>query len=408
MTTAAMLSFFNRGEGGLGVFTTSGAGASLIADLADKHKVPVPELRSETLIALKPYLQFSTIGNPVDLGVFERGHSAQVPSLVAADPGLGACLTLINGLDPNSGVPTLTQDLAQARALSNKPFVVVVPGGLSDAQTDRYEADGIRAFPDTNSTIEAIGALLAPPPAALDPWTCASVTAGAPSAMLSLLSAGRPLTEPESLSILGEFGVSVVPTSVCSSIDEMIAAAERIGWPVVAKAVVEGVSHKTEAGLVRLDLRNADDLRKAYTDFGCPARTAIQPLIKGRAEAIVGLTWSADVGPIMLAGLGGIYAEALREVMMWSLPVSDDDIGRKLSDSALGRLLSSARWPNPAAGRALIETLQQLQAFARIAGSHLKAADVNPLVLTDEGAIAVDALIIPRTVGQDSQHGPTA
>ena len=83
-----------------------------------------------------------------------------------------------------------------------------------------------------------------------------------------------------------------------ATVDEMVAAAVRIGWPVVAKAVVEGVAHKTEAGFVQTDLRDSDALRKAYAAFGSPATVAVQPFIKGRAEVIVGLTWSKDVDVI--------------------------------------------------------------------------------------------------------------
>ena len=396
MTTAAMLSFFGRAEQGLGAFTTSGAGASLVADLATKHGVPLPELQASTQARLGGFMHFTAIGNPTDLGMFERGRSAEVPSVVAADPGIGALMALVNPLDPNSGVPTLTEDLAQAKRSSGKPFVVVVPGGLLPGQANPYEANGMRVFPDTERTIEALGALLAP--------TCEREESGSgdtfvPDTTLaeSLLSAGRPLTEPESLAVLGGFGINVVPTILCSSVDEMVAAATRTGWPVVAKAVVEGVAHKTEAGFVQTDLRSADALRQAYAAFGSPATVAVQPFIKGKAEVIVGLTWSRDVGMILLAGLGGIYAEALRDVVMWPVPASLASLQRKLSSSALGRMLASPRWNSPRSGAVLLETLQRLQGFAQFAAQRIKAVDINPLLLTDDGAIAVDALIVPRS-----------
>src|SRR5829696_2549200 len=192
----------------------------------------------------------------------------------------------------------------------------------------------MRVLPDTERAIEAIGALLTPD------RERGEVRSGSPSVpdttmADALLSAGRPLTEPESLAVLGRFGINVVPMVLCRSFDEMVAAADRMGWPVVAKAVVEGVAHKTEAGLVQTDLRSADALRAAYAAFGSPATVALQPFIKGKTEAIVGLTWSRDVGMMLLAGLGGIYAEALRDVVMWPVPVSHGSLERKLSNTAL-------------------------------------------------------------------------
>jgi acyl-CoA synthetase (NDP forming) len=396
MTTSAMLGFHGRCAGGLGVFTTSGAGASLLADIVEKHHVPLPALQDSTQAALRPYLQFSTVGNPTDLGVFERGRSAEVPSLVAADPGLGAFMALVNPLDPNSGVVTLTQDLADAQASSRKPFVVVAPGGLTPEQTARYEADGMRVFPDTESTVAALGALLAPPRPPLRFDDDGDDIARLSDGTRTLLAGSRPLTEPESLAVLAAFGIGTVPTALCASADAMVAAAEGFGWPVVAKAVVAGVSHKTEAGFVKIDLRHADALRKAYADFGAPATVAVQPFIRGKLEAIAGMTWAQDVGMTMLAGLGGIHAEALRDVVVWSLPASRDDLRRKLSGSALGRLLASHRWHDPRSADALVDTLERLQTFARVAGPLIKAVDINPLIFTDDGVIAVDALIVPR------------
>jgi acyl-CoA synthetase (NDP forming) len=396
MTTAAILSLFGRASGGLGIFTTSGAGASMLADIAAKHDVPLPELQPETYTSLERIGRFSEIGNPIDLGTFDRGRSADAPLLIAADPGLGAFMTLINPIDPNSGVPTLTDDLARAKQSSEKPFVLVVPGDLPPDQAVNYEANGFRVFPDTESTIEAFGALLAAPREAAAGTSPNGAALKTSVAVSSLLSAGRPLSEPESLSILEEFGIDVVQTSTCSSLDDAVAAAERIGWPVVVKAVVDGVAHKTELGYVKIDLRNPDALRKAYAAFGSPPKVVVQPFVKAKLETIAGLTWAPDTGMILLAGLGGIYAEALRDIVMWSVPTSEEDLSRKLANSALGRVLASPRWDSPRAAAGLIQALLRLQAFAQFASPHIKAVDINPLILTDERAVAVDALIVLR------------
>jgi hypothetical protein len=107
---------------------------------------------------------------------------------------------------------------------------------------------------------------------------------------------------------------------------------------------------------------------------------------------------------MLMAGLGGIYAEALREVVMWSVPATVEDLERKLAASALGRMLASARWGSDAARVAVLETLQHLQAFASIASAQLKAVDLNPLILLDDGAIAVDALVVPRPSVEGVSH----
>jgi acyl-CoA synthetase (NDP forming) len=392
MTTAALLSFHGRADGGLGAFTTSGAGASLVADLAAKHNVRLPELSAATQTKMAPYLQFSTAGNPCDLGTFERGRSGEVPSVVAADSSIGALIALVNPIDPNSGVPTLTDDLAAAARATGKPFAVVVPGGLPPERAADYERNGMHVFPDTECTLEAMGALLGCSPAPL------SELNACPSAVADrrLLGAARSLTEPQSMAILKAAGINVVETVSCTSIEQAVAAAEMLGWPVVAKAVVEGVAHKTEAGHVKVDLRNPDELRAAYRSFDSPNLIVVQPFVRGKLEVIAGVTWSRDVGTIVLAGLGGIYAESLRDLAMWSVPVSGTELQRKLRETALGRILSSTRWRDRGATSALIDTLECLQRFAQSTAGLIKAIDINPLVLTDETAIAVDALIVTR------------
>jgi succinyl-CoA synthetase beta subunit len=250
----------------------------------------------------------------------------------------------------------------------------------------------MHVFPDTECTLQAMGALLACSPAPL------SELNAFPSAVADrrLLGAARSLTEPQSMAILKDAGINVVETVSCTSIEQAVAAAERLGWPVVAKAVVEGVAHKTEAGHVKVDLRNPDELRAAYRSFDSPNLIVVQPFVRGKLEVIAGVTWSRDVGTILLAGLGGIYAESLRDLAMWSVPVSGTELQRKLRETALGRILSSTRWRDRGATSALIDTLECLQRFAQSTAGLIKAIDINPLVLTDETAIAVDALIVTR------------
>ncbi|MYZ46585.1 acetate--CoA ligase family protein [Propylenella binzhouense] len=395
MSAAAMLSFFGRAPGGLAIMSTSGAGAAILADLAEHHKVPLAEFGPVTQSRLAEYLSFSQFGNPVDLGVFDRARSGPIAEIVAADPAVGAMMTPINGIDPNSGVPTLIRDLASARALSKKPSVLVVPGGLQPEKAAGYLEQGFKVFPDTEAALQGLAAVLHPPPAPCQD----GIPGREPAAGEPLLRLGRPLTEPESLALLARFGVPTVQTEVCADLDEAIAAAERLGGRVVAKAVVEGVGHKTEAGLVRVGIRGADAIREAHRAFG-GGPMAIQPLVAGHLEMIAGVTRQADVGPILLAGLGGIHAEAIRAVEMWSIPAPAAALERQFANSALGRILRSPRWPHARSADEILAVLARLQDFALWAGDLLGALDVNPFILREDGLVAVDALIIPSAAAE--------
>jgi hypothetical protein len=118
-------------------------------------------------------------------------------------------------------------------------------------------------------------------------------------------------------------------------------------------------------------------------------------MIKGDLEAIAGVTRAEGVGLVLLAGLGGIYAEAIRDVTMWPIPIDRETIERCLHASTLGRVLHSPRWKHPAAATSFVDLLLALQTLAVSLGDRLQAIDVNPVILGAQGAIAVDALVIP-------------
>jgi acetate---CoA ligase (ADP-forming) len=105
---------------------------------------------------------------------------------------------------------------------------------------------------------------------------------------------------------------------------------------VALKAVIEGVTHKSDVGLVRLGLGSPDQLRRAYLELGSPAQVIIQPNLEAELEAIAGPSRSADLGLVLVVGLGGIYAEALGDALMWCVPASPAHIAEKLSTGPLG------------------------------------------------------------------------
>jgi hypothetical protein len=120
-------------------------------------------------------------------------------------------------------------------------------------------------------------------------------------------------------------------------------------------------------------------------------------MIPGELEAIAGVTTADGVGPVLLAGLGGIHAEALHDIAMWPIPVDRATIERRLRATALGRVLHGQRWRHPAAISAFVDLLLALQIAAVSLGDRLQAIDINPVMLGAHGAIAVDALVIPAS-----------
>ncbi|HEX3576101.1 MAG TPA: acetate--CoA ligase family protein [Rhodopila sp.] len=386
MMAAALLDKYGRCPGKLGSLSTSGAGASLIADRCAALGVPLAVLAPETHAAIDRQKMFSRIGNPLDMGIFGgMRRSGDVPSLLMQDPGVSVGLALVHSMNPWQGDPYRTA-MGVAREVSKKPLLVVTPGGMPEAERQTYLARGIEVFTETDILLEGIGALMTAPPATIP------AVAGRDAPALP----DRALTEPESLRLLATFGVRTVPTIACDSAADAIAAATRLGYPVVLKGVAEGVAHKSDLGLVHVGLRNPDAVAGAFAAVGC-SRVVVQAMVDGDLEAIAGVTRADGVGMVLIAGLGGIFAEALHDVATFPLPVCRDFVEAGLAKGSLGRVLASPRWKHPGTGEAFVDLLMGLQDAALALGDRLEAIDINPVILGSAGAIAVDALVVPRS-----------
>ena len=386
MTAAALLDRHGARPGALGALSTSGAGASLIADRCEALGVPLAVFSPETHAAIDERKSFSRIGNPLDLGIFGGMRRAgEVPSLLANDPSVSVMIGLIHSMNPWQGDP-IRAALARGRETSGKPLLIVSPGGMPDSERETYAKLGMSVFTETDILLEGIGAMLTPPPAPMPRMTVPPAPADLPR---------RQLTEPESLRLLASYGVPTVPTIECTSLDDARAAAAGMGYPVVLKGVADNVAHKSDLGLVRVNLRDQTALDAAYQAIASP-RVVVQAMIAGELEAIAGVTRADGVGLVVLAGLGGIHAETLRDVIMWPIPMAPEVIAAELGASTLGRVLRGHRWRHPGAEGAFLSLLLALQTAALSLGEALQAIDINPVILGASGATAVDALVIPR------------
>ncbi|MBV9842918.1 MAG: acetate--CoA ligase family protein [Sphingomonadaceae bacterium] len=378
---AALVSRHGRGAGGAAVFSTSGAGGALMADLAEARDIAMPDFASSTQAVLDRHTRFSRAVNPIDVGVFGSFAAIdEIAGAVAADPEVGVVIGFLPTLAPVSR-QQLASAYAAAQRASGKPHLILSPGGLDDAGRAAFETEGLMCFTETGCCLEAVAAFLAP----------AASLAEAKAAPIDPLTPG-PLGEADSLALLDRFGVPVVKAIVCADAEAAVRAAGEIGYPVVAKGVVEGVAHKSDHGLVHLNLADDAALRGACAAIDGPV--LVQPMLRGELEAIVGVTVSSDVGALLLAGHGGIHAEALGDYAVWSIPASRDEIERKLKASSLGRIVTGERWRFPETWPALVEALLAVQRLALAGEGTIAAIDVNPLLLGGEGAVAVDALVV--------------
>jgi acetyltransferase len=207
------------------------------------------------------------------------------------------------------------------------------------------------------------------------------------------------LDEHESKKWLKALGLKVVNEIIIRDLDEAIRVAEEIGYPVVLKGRVEGQVHKTEAGLVKLNLWNADHIRRAYQEMvglkAKPQSFLIQPMLKGDFELIVGITRDPQFGLAAMLGLGGIWTEVYRDVIFRLVPLTQKDVFEMVTDLKGQALLKGFRGSKPVDMESLADWLIKLGWIA-LAYEKIQEIDVNPLLIIDGEPVAVDATIIFR------------
>jgi acetate---CoA ligase (ADP-forming) len=179
--------------------------------------------------------------------------------------------------------------------------------------------------------------------------------------------------------------------------DEAVAAADRLGYPVVLKVHEASIVHKTEVLGVRLDLRGADEVREAFGDVVKGHRppwpsVRLTPYRPGGAEVLAGARRHQDFGPLLVVGAGGVAAETIGEVAIRTLPCATDEIVEMLDETRLSRLLAGRGAP-PADREALVAALAALSRLI-LTLPQVSDVEVNPLRCDADGCVALDARVL--------------
>jgi len=207
------------------------------------------------------------------------------------------------------------------------------------------------------------------------------------------------LSEAASKALLARFGVPVLDERTAGSADEAVAAAETIGYPVVLKLCSDEIAHKTERGLVRLGLRDAESVREAAAELLGAARpqdgavaVLVAPMVRGSRELIAGLVRDPQFGPSVMLGVGGVLAEAVADVSFRLVPITRTDAEEMSDDLDTQRLFGPFRGEPEVDRDRLVDVLVGLS-DAAATNPDIASADLNPLIVVDGAPVAVDALV---------------
>ena len=408
-------SFFSKTSApksrGVAVLATSGGAAIMAADKADAHGLSLPQPGPAALEVLKARIpDFGSTANPFDATAQVINDPDCVPDCaraILADPAYGALIVptvfaaptgiarvpMWNKLAQDSGKAVLNIWLTDWLEGPTAPEMEQAPHAVLFRSMDRAFAC-IAAWHRRADLLAA--------PHDLPPDTPDAVRAQA--AALLAASGERTLTEREAKAVLALYGIPVVQEHLAQSADDAVRHAQATGYPVVVKVESPDLPHKTEAGVIRLNLRNEAELRDAYAAVMANAAKVqpppringvlVQPMVPQGTEMMLGGRIDPLFGPIILAGLGGVLVELMQDTAVGLAPVTRHEALGMLAGLKGQAALEGFRG-SPAVDRAaLADIICRLGRFLSDHAALLAEIDINPLICAGGRILAVDAWIV--------------
>jgi acetate---CoA ligase (ADP-forming) len=393
------------------VIATSGGATIIAADKAELHGVALPQPGPEAAAVLKREVpEYGSTRNPCDVTAQVIGSSAV----------LGACADALLA-DSSFGVMVTSHAYAYESATSRLPVFsraaaksgkivcnIWAPEWLGGPGAFETESDPhLALFHSMDRCFAMIAAWS---------WREALRTRGqrratrtadlaAKSSMEALLAAAGPsLTEREAKRVMALYGVPVVPDVLAQSVAAACEAAAKIGFPVALKGESPDILHKTEAGLVKLNLATRADVEKAFAEIVRAADAiepkpdfrgvVVQPMIPKGVEIMVGARRDPQFGPLVVVGLGGVLVEVLRDIALSLAPVDVSEAEAMLRKLKGAALLNGFRGAPAVDIPRLAEIVSRFSELAADAGEAIAEMEINPLICSGDQIIAADSLIV--------------
>ena len=388
---------------GLGIATQSGGAGVMMADRAEEVGLEVPELGPETQAKLAAVMPaFGAAGNPVDVtGQFVARPELLSESVIGllGDPDIDVAIVWLQLMTAH--VDKLLQIFAEIRDRTTKPFLVCWVAAPEAAVTG-LRALGIPMFTAGERAVEAAAALArygmyqdhggdgAVAPMALPRGT---------------VSGAQPTVEASAW--LRQAGVPMAKVALADSADAAVALWRGNGGPVALKIESPDILHKTEIEGILLNVNSEDDIRAGYDTLIDRAKTRmpearlsgvlVQEMSSGHVELVVGVSRDPVFGIIVMAGLGGVMVEVLKDVTFRKAPFSREEALTMLAELRMGAVLDGVRG-KPAVDRGQIaDMLANLSHWAAGMSAHLSELDLNPVLVGPDGPTVVDCVMILDT-----------
>lgn len=388
------------------IVSPSGGECSYAADRASELGLDVLALPEETARVLSRRMRFGTPSNPLDLTgqvIGDAGFLLEVLGELERIPEFGMVLYAIPTWGAHDADGLLPGFVAAAEA-STKPTVISAwtAANLTERSEQVIHAADAPGFGSVDAALTAL--------ANVSRWSALRDTVVPDEARPEVVPVSRPAgladmpTEHAAKAFLQQQGLPVAREVLCTDPAEALGQASRIGWPLVVKQLCAGVVHKSDLGLVRVGLRDEDELAAALEDFaGIVSRQRLEPEgvilaeLRHGAEVIVGGVRDPRFGPLVMVGAGGVLAELVDDVVFRQCPITAKEAGAALDGLVIGRLLRGYRGTSYDRD-ALVRLIVDFSVL--FAGADwITQADLNPVIVSDTpggGAAIVDAALVPN------------
>lgn len=395
---------------GVAVMATSGGAAVIAADSAARYQVPLPPAGPEAQAILDANIpDFGSSRNPCDLTAQVLNSPQSFVSCVRAildDPGYGILILPQVTAEPGLAVKRY-EAIASLAETSTKPICIPwLSEWLESEAAVCYARDPrITFFRSMDRCFKTIGlwhqwhAARSRPKA--DPAMPSTADAAARARAL-LQQQPEVVTERVAKQIVASYGIPTVQELSAQDADSAVAAAQQLGFPVVLKLDSPDAAHKTELGLVRVGLRNAEEVASACRDMLDKARDLtfgaflVQSMARGPFELMLGMKRDPVFGPLVMVGLGGVFVEIFGDVASALAPVTNEGARAMLTRLKAHRLLAGYRGQPGVDLDALAAMVVRFSHLCHDLRDDLVEIDVNPVIAGPDAMVAVDALLVRR------------
>ncbi|HMK68105.1 MAG TPA: acetate--CoA ligase family protein, partial [Stellaceae bacterium] len=381
----------------VGVITTTGGGAAMVADRLGLRSVEVTQASAETYARLKAAKSPALPGRMIDMTLAGTRPDVMLAALeiLMGAPEFDLVLAVVGSSAQFHGELAVKPIIDCARA--KKPIAVFL-APHAEVSLRTLADNGIAGFRTPEACADAIAAYFgwhrAP---AAEP--IASATRDSAMAALSATS-GAVLDERQSFSLFEALGIPATPSEV---IDPERLLPLPFAFPVVAKVLSADITHKTDAGGVALGIGSREELATRSREILATVRAKhpgasitgilVQPMERGLGEALLGYRWDPQVGPIVTVGMGGTLAEIYRDFSVRLAPVSIAEAEEMLGEVRGFAPLRGYRGAPAGDMAALARAVMQLSQLAALPGSPVLEAEINPLIVKTAGVVAVDGVV---------------